>query len=109
MAFRTLLVAVVALVALQVSAAPAETCPFNPCKGIICVGFGKPVVVPALYPGTCSTCKCVLNPGDPVKRADYCPPNPCKGVFCIATTIPTIVPGLHPGDCSTCECVPIPV
>ncbi|KAH6901625.1 hypothetical protein BKA70DRAFT_1309070 [Coprinopsis sp. MPI-PUGE-AT-0042] len=103
MAFYNLLVAFVALATLQVSAAPAETCLPDPCAVVRCRGGHAPVVVPATYPGGCSTCKCVPIPTKP----PHCPLNPCEGVFCIATTNPTVVPGLHPGDCSTCQCVPI--
>ncbi|KAH6901634.1 hypothetical protein BKA70DRAFT_1522442 [Coprinopsis sp. MPI-PUGE-AT-0042] len=102
MAFRTLLVAFVASVALQVSAAPSAPCPANPCAEIMCIATHTPVVVPALQPGACSTCQCVPIP---VKRQE-CAENPCEGIFCIATTNPTIIPGLN-GACSTCECVPI--
>ncbi|KAH6901606.1 hypothetical protein BKA70DRAFT_1522423 [Coprinopsis sp. MPI-PUGE-AT-0042] len=109
MAFRTLLVAFVATIALQVSAAPAETCDANPCSTIRCISTHRPTVVPSLQPGGCSTCKCVLIPIDPISKREECAENPCEGVFCIATTNPTIIPGLGPGDCSTCECVPIGV
>ncbi|KAH6901621.1 hypothetical protein BKA70DRAFT_1435996 [Coprinopsis sp. MPI-PUGE-AT-0042] len=107
MAFTTLLVAFVASIALQASAAPQQSCSPNPCSGIFCIATHRPTVVPSLQPGGCSTCQCVLIPVNPTSKRQACAENPCEDIFCIATTNPTIIPGLGPGDCSTCECVPI--
>lgn len=67
MTFRTLLVALMASIAIQASAAPAEACPTDPCAHIRCISTHEPVVVIPREPGLCSTCKCILIPIDPRK------------------------------------------